>query len=134
MKFIKEWAGVVAVVILVITNVLPLFGGQNLGASGTRFPNGLSADSTSPTSGQVRGTTFTSTSLATFASAVVTGSFTQSTSNSATTTAAVGCIQTTATSTATPVFLTFTPHVGTTTTSGVVSDFLVSARYGTCPH
>lgn len=28
---------------------------------GTRFPNGISADSTSPSSGEVRGTTFTST-------------------------------------------------------------------------
>jgi hypothetical protein len=32
-----------------------------VGATGTRFPNGLSADSTSPIAGEVRGTTFTST-------------------------------------------------------------------------
>lgn len=35
-----------------------------LGASGTRFPNGISADSTSPSAGEVRGTTLTSTGAA----------------------------------------------------------------------
>jgi len=39
---------------------------EGLGASGTRFPNGVSADTTSPVAGQVRGTTFTSTGLGTF--------------------------------------------------------------------
>lgn len=41
-----------------------LFGasqGEELGASGTRFPNGISADSTSPSAGEVRGTTLTVT-------------------------------------------------------------------------
>lgn len=35
--------------------------GLSLGASGSRFPNGISADSTSPSAGQVRGTTLTMT-------------------------------------------------------------------------
>ena len=35
------------------------------GASGTRFPNGLSADSTSPSAGQVRGTSLTVTGVST---------------------------------------------------------------------
>lgn len=35
---------------------------SELGASGTRFPNGLSADTTSPVAGEVRGTTYTFTS------------------------------------------------------------------------
>lgn len=43
---------------------------------GTRFPSGISADSTSPSSGEVRGTTMTSTGLATLASASVTGATT----------------------------------------------------------
>ncbi len=43
------------------------------GASGSRYPNGVSADTTSPVAGEVRGTTFTSTGAATFASASVTG-------------------------------------------------------------
>lgn len=36
----------------------------NFGSSGTRFPNGISADSTSPSAGEVRGTTFTLTGAA----------------------------------------------------------------------
>ena len=62
MKFIKEYAGLVALVILAITSLLPLFSPQSFGASGTRFPNGLSADTTSPIVGEVRGTTLTITS------------------------------------------------------------------------
>ncbi len=46
-----------------------------LGASGTRWKNGISADSTSPVAGEVRGTTFTSTGAVTFASGSVTGAF-----------------------------------------------------------
>jgi hypothetical protein len=38
--------------------------------SGTRYPSGLSADSTSPSAGEVRGATFTSTGAATFGGAV----------------------------------------------------------------
>lgn len=38
---------------------------EELGASGTRFPNGISADTTSPVAGQVRGTTLTVTGLST---------------------------------------------------------------------
>lgn len=34
---------------------------EELGASGTRFPNGISADTTSPVAGEVRGTTLTVT-------------------------------------------------------------------------
>jgi len=44
-----------------------------LGASGTRFPNGISADSTSPSAGQVRGSTLTITGAATAASLTTTG-------------------------------------------------------------
>ena len=39
----------------------------NLGAAGTRFPSGLSADSISPSAGEVRGTTLTITGAASFA-------------------------------------------------------------------
>lgn len=38
-----------------------------LGASGTRFPSGLSADTTSPLAGEVRGTTLTTTGAANIA-------------------------------------------------------------------
>ena len=41
-----------------------------LGASGSRFPNGISADSTSPSAGEVRGATLTTTGAATIGGAV----------------------------------------------------------------
>ena len=41
-----------------------------LGASGTRFPNGLSTDSTSPSAGQIRTTTFLSTGTTTVTESV----------------------------------------------------------------
>ena len=68
MKTIKEWAGVVALVIFAITQVSSLFGGLNFGASGTRMPNGISADTTSPIAGEVRGTTLTITGATTLSS------------------------------------------------------------------
>lgn len=66
---------------------LPSIEGESFGASGTRFPSGISADTTSPTSGQVRGTTFTATDaitasgLATLSGGIVTnvGSITATT-------------------------------------------------------
>ena len=47
-----------------------------LGASGTRFPNGLSVDSTSPSAGQIRGTTLTMTGDATLEDITLSGSVT----------------------------------------------------------
>mgnify|MGYP001596416967 CR=1 FL=1 len=44
-----------------------------LGASGTRYPSGVSADSTSPSAGQVRGTTLTITGASTAGSLQSTG-------------------------------------------------------------
>lgn len=60
-------------------------------------------------------------------------SLTLATTNSATTTLAVGCIQTTATSTQSPIRFTLTPYVGTSTSQGGLSNFLVAAQFGTCP-
>lgn len=48
------------------------------GVSGSRFERGISADSTSPVTGEVRGTTLTSTGAATLASGSVTGDWTVS--------------------------------------------------------
>ena len=42
-----------------------LFGGLEIVGAGSRFPNGLSVDSTAPNAGQLRGTTFTSTGTST---------------------------------------------------------------------
>lgn len=65
--------GAIAIIALIVSMVG--FGGndQSSPLGGSRFPSGISADSTSPSSGQVRGTTFTSTGAATLASASVTG-------------------------------------------------------------
>src|SRR3990167_5515691 len=77
MKFIKEYSGVVALVILAITSLLPMIAPQSYGATGTRMPNGISADTTSPIAGEVRGTTLTITSTSAFTGLVsaVTGAF-----------------------------------------------------------
>lgn len=53
MKFIKEYSGLVALVIIAIMQFAPAV--IPFGASGTRFPNGISADTTSPVAGEVRG-------------------------------------------------------------------------------
>lgn len=61
---------------------------------------------------------------------------TLTTTNAATSTIAAGCYQTTATSTASPVILTFgTSFTGTTTfpTGLAVSGGLVAWKFGTCP-
>lgn len=56
----------VFVAVLLAVFVSGLVGNQSaVGASGTRFPNGISADTTSPSAGQVRGTTLTITGATT---------------------------------------------------------------------
>lgn len=66
MKNIHEWVNTGLIVLVV---VLVLVGGNQsaaFGATGTRFPNGISADTTSPSAaGNIRGTTFTLTGAAT---------------------------------------------------------------------
>lgn len=122
-NFIIGVIGLVAVTSLIIS--LGKVGGNSqpvpeLGATGTRFPNGISADTTSPSVGQVRGTTLTSTGATTIG-----GTFTVTTSNTATSTTKIGCLQSTATSTLTPVKL-----VATTTQAGGVAALWV---FGNCP-
>lgn len=53
-NFIKEWAGTVALIAIVLTWAIP--SPSEFGASGTRFPNGLSTTSTSPAAGEIRTT------------------------------------------------------------------------------
>jgi len=56
---INKWTPILTLIAVVILAV-SLVGGNNqsglLGNSGTRFPNGISADTTSPIAGQIRGT------------------------------------------------------------------------------
>lgn len=141
---ILKWAGVVALVIALITIFVPssvkqsVFGSTSCSnitclAGGLRLVSDLGGDFESDVA-----SVFTST-LAASSTAQVTGQTTLYgginvvTSNTATSTTKTGCIQTTATSTASPVVITFTPYAGTTTTSGSNSNFLVAARFGTCP-
>lgn len=69
MDFLKRISGIIAILALVIAGVA-IFRGkttviQELGATGTRFPSGLSTDSTSPSDGQVRTTSLTVTGAST---------------------------------------------------------------------
>lgn len=62
----KSTLALALAVVAIVLGALGLVGGdsqsgQLIGASGTRFPNGISADSTSPAVGEVRGTDLTST-------------------------------------------------------------------------
>lgn len=81
-----------------------------LGATGTRWPNGVSANTTSPVAGQLRGNNLL---------------LDQTT---ATSTGAVGCVQTNATSSATNIKLIPSTTGATSTFSGTVY-----WAYGTCP-
>lgn len=132
-KIIQWIIGVVAVIALILS-ISALVGGNQsadqVGASGTRFPNGISANSTSPTAGQVLGTT-----LLTSAG----GTLNQQTSNTSTSTARLGCIQVNATSTDTNIVLGFTSSFTSTTTYptgtnvDVATGGLVAWNFGSCP-
>lgn len=108
----------VAIVIAIGGYFFPQVADSVLGAAGTRFPNGVSANTTSPSiAGQLRGTTLK-----------------LDTTNAATSTAAVGCIQTTATSTASPIRIVIGNVANATTTfQGTNAHFTVLAQFGTCP-
>lgn len=133
-KIIVGVIGLIAVISLGLSITL-LVGGNNqsaeiLGASGTRFPNGISANSTSPSAGQVLGTT-----LLTSAGGVINSQ----TSNTATSSARLGCIQINATSTATNLVLGFTSSFSSTTTFPTGTNIdgatggLVAWNFGSCP-
>lgn len=87
----KEFIKIVVVAVvagLLSGAVVALVGGksQSVGQSGTRFPSGLSADTTSPVAGEVRGTTLTITGAATLSGATVVSTFTQGGGTTATST------------------------------------------------
>ena len=71
-----------------------VFGGSSedvtLGANGTRFPNGISADSTSPIDGEVRGTTQTITGTSTIQETILGSRFSAAFSTTAGATSTVG--------------------------------------------
>jgi hypothetical protein len=123
----------VALVVIGIIAIIGLFTpqGKALLGGGTRFQNGISADNTAPVAGEVRGTDLTITDDATISGGVLT----VTTSNTATSTAIVGCVQTYATSTATAIRLMLSPVNSTassTNSSAAVSGFAVWG-FGSCP-
>lgn len=61
--------------IIVALVVVSLVGGNPDNLGGSRFPSGISADSTLPSAGQVRGTTLTATGALTGASGALSGAF-----------------------------------------------------------
>ncbi len=105
--------------------------GSNLGATGTRFPNGVSANTTSPVTGELRGTTLTVDTTATFTGDVTfnggLGGINIPTGASATSTLTVGNIQTYATSSATRICLVPSVTGATSTYAGTVY-----FTYGAC--
>ena len=117
------YVGIVIAILLAVGAYFPIavepegFGAGS--GKGSRYPNGLSANTNLPTvgQGQLRGTNLK-----------------LDTTNTATSSAAVGCIQTTATSTATPLrFVISSTPSASTTFQGGTSNFTVLAQYGTCP-
>lgn len=87
--------GLIAVAIIAVGGyIFPLVGAPSssdtsLGGSGTRYPNGVSADTTSPSAGQLRGTTLLTTGAASFSTTSASRMLNLG-AGSATTTAAVG--------------------------------------------
>jgi hypothetical protein len=128
------WIAMIVVAIIAVGGYIYPRVQASFGATGTRMPNGISADSTSPVAGEVRGTDLTITDDAVITDDVTIsgGLLTLTTSNSATSTLVVGCQQMYATSTATSIKLGFSAFNGTTTFSGT-SNGLVSWQFGTCP-
>lgn len=127
--------GAVAGFLGLLLSVVALVGGNQpvaTGASGTRFPNGLSTDSTSPVAGEVRTTDLTVTDdvVVTDDMTVSGGSFNLATSNTATSSAIIGCVQQYATSTATAWKFVI---VASSTQMAPGYNGLVYANYGTCP-
>lgn len=128
-KNLTIWLTVVTI-IAVLGLFLPvrLAVAPTAGSTGSRFPNGVSADSTSPSAGQVRGTTLTVTGASAFAGAIIETSTGTSTLSLLSTSATKGfCINVNATSSATVLNLTATT---TTSSNGGSSGLLL--QYGAC--
>jgi hypothetical protein len=122
MALVAMVIAIVALAAVFVVKSSPTVGG------GTRFPNGISADSTSPSAGQIRGATLTTTG-----DVVIGGGddgLIVTSANTATSSIEVGCWQSYATSTATALKLMFTAST-TAPTNG--SGIIPVVSYGTCP-
>lgn len=116
---------------------VPAFGGVYNNVT-NYFSDGISVGSASQFSVSNAGAVTTSGAVTTTGDATVSGgTLTVTTSNTATSTATAGCIQTYATSTATPIKLV----MQATTTQGIagqvaanVANFVMLGQYGACPN
>ena len=130
-NILKLAGALVAGVVIGYFAVGPTFGGVYNQVSNT-FREGLNAGTTNQFTVSSAGVVSTSGTLA--AGAITGTGLTVTTTNAATSTTSVGCVQTTATSTATPIKLEFS--TGSTTVglpAGTAGNGLVSWRYGSCP-
>ncbi len=127
-SIVFAWFGILIAIVIAVGSLLVNVGALKFGASGTRYPNGLSADNTSPVAGQVRGTTLNITSTSNFSGDAVFGGglsgINITSTNAATSSIKVGCIESYATSTLTPIRLS-----ATTTASGGTMPLWV---FGSC--
>ena len=125
-------SAIVAIIVVFIGSMLVGNQSAELGASGTRFPNGLSADTTSPVAGQVRGGTFTFTGAGSAVGITNTGTLTQSGvstfTNTITNTAAtstLGCLRVYQYGATTVASSTFYLMASSTATGGINGSFEV---------
>jgi len=123
---VLSWSALVAALVAVVLGAMALVGVNNqsefFGASGSRFPNGISANNTSPVAGEVRGTT---ASLTGRMSVLTTGTTTTSFRSSSATQGY--CVEFNATSSDTVLNRTYAAST-TPSTAGVIS----VVRYGAC--
>ncbi len=150
-NILKEYSGVIALVILAISGLMNLSGSKSMFGTAidcqavTCFTTvgiltSLQVDGTTILGAVTQGATTIASLTVTGDSVISGGTETITTTNTATSTLAVGCVQTTATSTATPIKMTFMAST-TIGASPLASGFggatavgLVLWGYGTCPN
>lgn len=124
MEKLNKFSGVIAIVAVLIA--IFAWNSKSSSFGGTRFPQGLSADSTSPVAGEVRGTDLTITDDATISGGVLS----VPTGAGATSTLTIGRIHMYATSSATQICIDFNTQA-TTTIAGTANG-AVTWKYGSC--
>ncbi len=146
MTTIKEYSGVIALIVLAImglSGVLKssahLAGSTSCGSitcleGGLRLVSDVGGDFESDVAAVIN-STLRVTGLSTLAGVTMSGNLTVTTTNAATSTASVGCVQTVATSTATPVkFIIGSANASASSTvTSVTNQGYVTWAYGTCP-
>lgn len=139
MTLIKEWAGVATVIGVLWLIFSPMLGQNVFGAVNIENYNpaimahGYNSEKPITLSGASGDITTGDDLTVTDDATISGGSLTVTTTNTATSTVSLGCIQTTATSTVTPVRFVIGSSGATTTHQGTNSVGVVAWQYGTCP-